>query len=59
MDSILTRCDFVIFQVCDVVDRVLKSPNAEILKELHPVSFWDVCVTTFGVGQFLVAGGPT
>lgn len=51
MDSILTRYDFVTFQVCDVVDRVLKSPNAEILKELHPVSFWDVCVTTFGVGH--------
>lgn len=43
MDSILTRCDFVTFQVCDVVDRVLKSPNAEILKELHPVSLGCLC----------------
>ena len=29
---------FVIFQVCDVVDRVLKSPHADILKEMNPVS---------------------
>ena len=28
---------FFPFQVCDVVDRVLKSPHAEILKELNPV----------------------
>lgn len=26
------------FQVCDVVDRVLKSPHADILKEMNPVS---------------------
>jgi len=26
-----------ILQVCDVVDRVLKSPHADILKEMNPV----------------------
>ena len=29
---------YLSFQVCDVVDRVLKSPHAEILKEFNPVS---------------------
>lgn len=32
-DDLLDRVEDL---VCDVVDRVLKSPNAEILKELHP-----------------------
>lgn len=32
--------------VCDVVDRVLKSPAAELLYDINPVSqiSWEICV---------------
>lgn len=49
------ECPFMSFEdllnrledlVCDVVDRVLKSPAAELLYDINPVSHisWDICV---------------
>ena len=29
---------FFVYQVCDVVDRFLKTPEGELLKDLNPVS---------------------
>ena len=36
---------FWLVQVCDVIDRVLKSPQAPMLKDLHPVSTLIAMVT--------------
>ena len=40
--------DCVSVQVCDVVDRVLKSPHADLLKEMNPVRVFlliVICIT--------------
>ena len=34
----------ILLQVCDTVDRVLKSPHAHLLHELNPVSGYHVLV---------------
>jgi len=45
---------FIILQVCDVVDRVLKSPHADILKEMNPVSAIILATSVSNYARMLV-----